>query len=147
MVNTWQLISVNINRPRSSDISVIKEKLFCPAHARALSAILSIQETYSWDVPNLGLPGYVCYGSKSGFASLLVSEQFCTVKRSWKFAERCTAILFGTTLVMAAYAPDSGKTIEMYEAFISSVLNVLREGLQGGAKDFNNRREGHRGAE
>ena len=49
-------------------------------------------------------------------------KQFCANKRSWKFEERCTAILFGITLVMAAYAPDSGKGTEMYEASISSVL-------------------------
>ena len=92
------------------------------------SALFSIQETKSWDVPNLEL---LCYVSKSGFATMLVSEQFCTMKRSWKFEERCTAILFGTTLVMAVYAPDSSKSLEMYEACISSVTEVLREGTSG----------------
>ena len=58
-VNTWQLISVNINRQRSLTISVIKEKT-----------------TKSWDVSNLELLGYVCYGGESRFATLLVSEQF-----------------------------------------------------------------------
>ena len=68
------------------------------AHACTHSpAVLSIQQTESWDVPNLELPGHVCCGSISGFAALLVSEQFCTIKRSWKFEERCTASLFGTT--------------------------------------------------
>ena len=81
------------------------------------------------------LPGYVCYGIKSGFATLLVCRQFCTIKRSWKFEERCTAILFGTTLVMAVCAPDSSKSMEMHEAFISSVLKVPRDGHPGGAKD------------
>ena len=33
-------------------------------------------------------------------------------------------------------APDSSKSLETYEAFISSVTKVLREGRQGGAKDF-----------
>ena len=41
-------------------------------HARA-PAVVSIQETKSWDVPNLTLPGYVCYGSEFGLAALLVS--------------------------------------------------------------------------
>ena len=63
-------------------------------------------------------------------------KQFCTIKISWKFEERCTAILFGTTLVMAVHAPDSSKSLEMYEACISSVVKVLREGQRGGAKDF-----------
>ena len=77
------------------------------AHARTLSpAILSIQETKSWDASNLELSGYVCWDSKSGFATLLVSKQFCEIKRSWNLEERCTAILFGITLVMAVYAPE-----------------------------------------
>ena len=85
-VDTWQLISMNVNRQRSFDISIIKEILLGPAHACADSpAILSILETKSWDVTNLELLGYVCYGSTSGFATLLVSTQFCTIERSWKF--------------------------------------------------------------
>ena len=77
---------------------------------------------------NMELSGYVCYGSKTGFATLLVPKQLCTIKRTWKFEERCAAILFGTTLVMAVYAPDSSKSLEMYEACIWSVVKVLREG-------------------
>ena len=34
-------------------------------------AILSIQETKSWDVPNLELPGYVCYGSQQCFSKTI----------------------------------------------------------------------------
>ena len=136
-MNVWRLISVNINRQRSLDISTIKEKSLGPAHTRTHTpAILSIQETKSWDVPNLELSGYVCYGSKSGFATLLVPKLFCTNKRSWKFEERCAPILFGTTMVMAVFAPDSSKSLETYEAFISSVVKVLREGRRGGAKNF-----------
>ena len=64
----------------------MKEKLLGLDHACThILAILSIQDTKSWDVSNLELPGYVCYGNKSGFATLLVSEQFCTITRSWKF--------------------------------------------------------------
>ena len=87
---------------------------------------------------NLELSGCACYGSKSGFAKLSVPEQFCTSNKSWKSEEkeRCTAILFGTTLVMAVCAPDSRKSLEMYEKCISSVVKVLREGRKGGARDF-----------
>ena len=97
--------------------------------------MFSIQETKSWDVLELALPGCVCYGSKSGFATLLVSKQFCTIRRSWRHEERCTAILFGTTLVMAVYAPGSSKDMELYEACVSSVLRVI-QGHRGGAKKF-----------
>ena len=79
-------------------------------------------------MPNLELPGFVCSGSKSGFATLLVPQQFCTTKRSWKSEERCTAILFGTTMVMAVYAPDSRKCQEIFKDCISSVVKVLRDG-------------------
>ena len=38
--------------------------------------------------------------------------------------------------MMAENASDSGKSLEMYEACVSSVLKVLREGRKSGAKDF-----------
>ena len=100
---------MNINHERSLEIFVHKEKLLGSAREHALvPVIFSIQEAKSWDVPNLELPGYVCCGGKFGFATLLVSGQYCTIKRSWRLEERCTAVLFGTTLVM-------GKSTEMYE--------------------------------
>ena len=43
-----------------------------------ITALNSMSRLVSWDVPNLELPGHVCYGSKSGFATLLVSEQCCS---------------------------------------------------------------------
>ena len=49
--------------------------------------IMSIQETRSWDVSNLDLPRYVCYGSKVGLTTLLVSKQLPKIKRSWRHEE------------------------------------------------------------
>ena len=61
-VGAWQLISVNINRQCSSAISMIVEKLLTLVCAHThLPVIFSIQETRSWDVPNLEWPGYVIY--------------------------------------------------------------------------------------
>ena len=94
-----------MNRQQSSDISVIKEKLLGLARWRN-----------------------VCHGGKVGLATLLASKQFCTTMRSWRFEDRCTAVLFGTTLEVAAYDPDSGEGMELYEAFISSVRRIEREG-------------------
>ena len=37
---------------------------------------------------------------------------------------------------MAVYAPVSSKDMDLYEACVSSVLRVLREGRRGGAKKF-----------
>ena len=64
-------------------------------------------------------------------------------------------ILFGTTPVMAAaYAPDSGKSTEVYVDPDLSILKVLQEARSCGAKDFHvagnhdvYRREGLRGAQ
>ena len=39
-------------------------------------------------------------------------------------------------MVMSVYAPDSKKSLEMYEECIASVVEVLREGRKGGAKNF-----------
>ena len=75
------------------------------AHAHLL-VIFSIQETRSWNVPALKVPGYVCYGSKFGLATLVVSDQFFKIKRSWRFEERCTAVLFGAVFVMTVDAQD-----------------------------------------
>ena len=110
---------MNINCQCSSDISVEKEELLGPAHVRAHSlAVISVQETKSWDDPSLELPKYVCYGSKFGLAMLLVSELFCTTRISWKFEERCKVIIFGTSLVEAVHAPDSSKSLETCEACV-----------------------------
>ena len=115
----------------------MKEKLLGPARVHAhVPVIFSFQESKSWDVTNLKLLGYVCHVSKFGFAMLLVSKQLGTTERAWRHEERRTAVLFGTTLVMVAYAPDSSKSMGMYEAFISSVFGVLREGRRGAASDF-----------
>ena len=38
--------------------------------------------------------------------------------------------------MMAVYAPDSKKSLEMYEECISCVVKILREGRKGGARDF-----------
>ena len=91
-------------------------------HARVL-VMFSILETKCWDVPNLELLGYVRHGSKFGFATLWVSKQFCTIQRAWRHEERCTAILFGSILVMAVYAQDSNKDMELYETCVSRVLS------------------------
>ena len=69
-------------------------------------------------------------------ATLLVWDQFFKIKRLWRFEERCTAVLFGTTVVMAVYAPDCGKDLEVYETCILNVTKVLREGRRGGAKEL-----------
>ena len=72
----WQLTSVNVNRHFSADTSVIVEKLLKLARKRAHLLVINFQETRSWDVLNLKLPGYVCSGSKFGLATLMVQISF-----------------------------------------------------------------------
>ena len=86
--DAWQLISVDINHQCSSDISVIAENLLEPFRMRAhVPVIFSIQETKFWDVPNLELPGHVCYGSKLGarhvvsFGSVLQNYEVLEIRR------------------------------------------------------------------
>ena len=135
--SVWHQISASINRRRPDDVSVIAEILRGTiGHRTHAYVIISIQETKSWDVPNPRLPGYGFHGSTVGLATLLVSQQCCKIKRSWRHEERCTVDLIDDTLVMTVYAPDAGKDLEQYEACISSVLKVLREGRRGGAKKF-----------
>ena len=38
--------------------------------------------------------------------------------------------------MIAVHAPDSSKSLEMFEAYISNIVEALREGRRGGAKDF-----------
>ena len=91
---TWQLISVNTNRQTSNEMKVIKEKLLGLEHTRnGTPATLSVQETKSWDTPNLELKGFMCYGNKDGHASLLLSDKLSTIKRSWETEERFFTIL------------------------------------------------------
>ena len=61
-------------------------------------------------------------------ATLRISDQFCQINRSWWFEERCAAMPFETTLVMAVCALDCGQDFVVCETFISSVTEVLREG-------------------
>ena len=48
------------------------------SRARTAPTTIFVQETTSWDVPSLELPGYVCYGSKFGFA--MVSEELESIE-------------------------------------------------------------------
>ena len=81
-MNSWQLIIVNFS---VNDLQISlssRKKLFGPAHVHGhVPVIFSIQEAESWDVANLELPGYVCYVSNFGFATLLVSDQFCRISK------------------------------------------------------------------
>ena len=87
-------------------------------------------------MPNLELLGGVCYGRKFGLATLVVSDQFFRKRRSWRFEERCTAVLFGAVLVMAVHAPDCKKHLDVFETFIVNVTKITRAGRRAGAKDF-----------
>ena len=50
--------------------------------------------------------------------------------------ERCTAILFATTMVMSDNVPDSKRSLEMCEGCVANVVKVPREGRKVGARNF-----------
>ena len=47
-----------------------------------------------------------------------------------------TAVLFGSVLVMAVYAPDCREDLDVFETFVKNVTKVLWEGRRSGAKTF-----------
>ena len=61
-----------------------------------------VSQVRSWNVLELELSGYVCYGSKFGFATLAVSDL-------WRIEPRCTAVPFGAIFIVAVYAPGCKK--------------------------------------
>ena len=74
---------------------------------------------------NLDLLVYVCYGRKLELATLVVSDHFFKMKRSWRSEARCRAVLFGSVFVMPVQAPDCHKDLDVYETFIKDVTEVL----------------------
>ena len=54
-------------------------------------------------------------------------QQIWVRKKSWRHEERCTAILFGSTLVLTVYAPASSKDMDLYEACVPSSVKGAEE--------------------
>ena len=61
---------------------------------------------------------------------------FSKLKRSWRFEERCSAVLFGAVLCDGRPCSDCKKDLNVYETFILNVAKILREGRRAGAKDL-----------
>ena len=92
--------------------------------------ILPLKETRSWDVDNLSMPGFVfVYGSKKGFHHALVSDRICNEQKSWKTEERCSAVLFGSVMVIE-------KDFEENEKFMAALVKEMQEGRKKGARRF-----------
>ena len=70
----------------------------------------------------------MCDGSKFELATLVVSDQFFKIERSWRLEERFSAVLFGAVLVIAVYALDCHEDLDVYETFVKNVTKVLWEG-------------------
>ena len=47
-----------------------------------------------------------------------MSDRICNVQKSRRSEAWCTAVLFGSALLLSVYAPDSGKNFEEYEKFM-----------------------------
>ena len=48
-----------------------------------------------------------------GFATLVVPDQSFKIQRTWRFEERCTAVLFESVFVMAVYARNCKKDFDV----------------------------------
>ena len=48
--------------------------------------------------------------------------------------ERCTAVLFGSVMVMCVFACDSANDFEEYEKFMGEMTKILHDGRLQGAK-------------
>ena len=92
---------------------------YCVQSLCALICFFLLQETRSWDVENLGL--LVFYRSKFGHTTLVVSDRFCKIQRSWRSEDRCTSVLCGSAFVMAVSATDSGKDLERYKKLVEEM--------------------------
>ena len=122
LVNTWQLISVNVNRQRSADLFYRGTTSATCSHARTCSCLFLHPRNEFLRCHQLDTAWTCVMVANWGSQRCWFRKQFCTIKRSWRFEGRCAAILLGTTLVMAGDAPNSSESMEMHEAFISSVL-------------------------
>ena len=94
----WQLITTNINKESAVDVDHTVTRLLSPEFVCAdLPVILALQETRSWDVEEMHVPGFVVYENVSGLTTLIVSDRLCNSQRTWRSEERCAAVLFGFT--------------------------------------------------
>ena len=94
----WQLITANINKESAVDVDHTVTRLLSPEFVRAdLPVILALQETWSWDVEEMYVPGFVVSENVSGLTTLIVSDRLFYVQRTWRSEERCAAVLFGFT--------------------------------------------------
>ena len=94
----WQLITANIKKESAVDVDHTVTRLLSPEFVRAgLPVILALQETRSWTVEEMHVPGFVVYENVSGLTTLIVSDRSCDVQRTWRSEERCAAVLFGFT--------------------------------------------------
>ena len=65
-----------------------------------------------------------------------MSDETCNAQKSWSTEARCTAVLFGSVMVMCVYAPDSTKDFEEYEKFTWRLTKVMLEERKEGPKRF-----------
>ena len=98
---TWQLISANINRENSANVEQV-----VGTHSVADYSCFATDNVMGCGF-FLSLSVFVFYGCRFGSTTLPVSDQICNVQKSWRSEERCTAVLFGSVMVLCAR--DSAK--------------------------------------
>ena len=81
---------------------------------------------------NCSCLGMCVMAANLGLATLVASDQFFEIMRSWRFEERRTAVLFGTVFVVALYVPVCKKDLDVHATFIKNVTKTYGKDVEQG---------------
>ena len=99
--------------------------------------ILSVQETKSWDVPNLELQGFIRVSrSQTWVCNNVVGFWTFHTQEIMEVWREMYSNSFRNNYGDGSICSNSKKSLEMYENCIPSVVEVLWEGRKCGARDF-----------
>ena len=104
---SWQLISAGVNREECANQGLIqKKRLRMPKFARAsLPMIFALQDARDSFVGCAEFEfAWIVFFWQQLLALCGCVRVFSNVWRSWRFEERCTAVLFRLVMVMSVYA-------------------------------------------
>ena len=96
------------------------------------SCFYALQETDNWTTSAMSVLGYIVCGSDHGKTAILWLWEVNHFRRSWVDHERCTAIMFGSLMLLSVNMPHSGRDEEDY----IEASETVRASLTEGAVDF-----------
>ena len=66
-----------------------------------VSCFYALQETDIWTTSKMNVPGCIVYGRDHRRTAILCPREVCHLRRSWVDHERCTAVLVGSSMLLA----------------------------------------------